>query len=265
MLFALNCFGDELSKQQTPKERLSADSGWNPGRERKEIMKHRCVNGIATLSLCLAAVGAQAQYYYDQPEGSGLYVRAAAGPSFFQDGRLTKFGTFGAPASSAVDYRTGLAGDAAVGWAFNRYLSIDGETGFVGAKIDNVPGYFSDDTRVYNVPFLANLTLSYPIPHTILVPYIGGGAGGADTIFDTHGFGNGIDTVYGRENDVVFAWQAFAGLRFRIMPNLSLGIGYKYFTTQDTSYSYPPSPNFDVGFRGVQTHSALVTFEWKFW
>ncbi|MGA3268310.1 MAG: outer membrane beta-barrel protein [Verrucomicrobiota bacterium] len=239
-------------------------------------MKNGCA-GIIALSLCLgAAAQAQPQYppttsaYYYTPEGAGLYVRADMGPSFFQSGQITKFGPFNAPAAGRVDYNTGLDANMAVGWAFDQYVSLDGEVGYDGATINSVQNFNSSDARVYDVPFLANLTLSYPIPHTILVPYVGGGAGGADSIFDAHGFNNGATYLHGSENDVVFAYQAFAGLRFRLNPNLSLGIGYKYFATADTSYSYPPGrfqpgPNMDIGFDGVRTHNVLFTFEWKFW
>ena len=71
--------------------------------------------------------------------------------------------------------------------------------------------------------------------------------------------------VYGSEDDMVFAWQAFAGLRFQLNPRISFGIGYKYFATGNPTFSYPPSPNFNVGFDGVRTHSVLFTFQMNFW
>ncbi len=238
-------------------------------------MKRYCLAIVSCL--CLGATAAQAQYnnpppppngpppgegMYILPPDMGLYFRGAVGPSFYQDGRLTYFG---GPVSSPVHYDTGVAADAAVGWAFNRYVSVDFQTGFQGARIDDVPGYSQYHSDVYDVPFMGNITLSYPIPRTFLEPYIGGGAGGADTYFHAHDFSDGVTTVYGEENDVVYAWQVFGGLRFRLAPNMWLGAEYKYFTTGDTSYSYPPSPNFNVGFDGVRTHSVLFTFEWMFW
>ncbi|MGA3284117.1 MAG: outer membrane beta-barrel protein [Verrucomicrobiota bacterium] len=225
-------------------------------------MKQRYFSGFVVLALCLGAFAVRAQYYYYPPEGTGLYFRLGVGPSFFENGQLTEFGT---PVSSTVKYRTGLAADGAFGYAFNKYVAADFEVGYVGAKIDNVPGYVSDNSYLYNVPFLANVTLSYPIPRTIVVPYIGAGVGGADVIFDTDSFGPSPNNfVTGREDDVVFAWQAFAGLRFRLAENLSLDVGYKYFATEDPTFTYPPD-NFSAGFKGVRTHSVLFTFEWKFW
>lgn len=206
-------------------------------------------------------------YYYPQPD-QGLYLRAGVGPSFYQDGKLTEFGggPYGQGPNAPVKYETGAAANVAVGWAFNRFVSADFETGFQGTRIDYVPGYFQyNHSDVYDIPFLANAILSFPIPHTIVTPYIGAGVGGANTYFDARGFGDSSQTVYRTENDVEWAWQAMAGLRFRLAPNVSLGLGYRYFTTADTTYGYPPSPNFNVGFDGVRTHSVLFTFDWKFW
>lgn len=223
-------------------------------------MKYRCAAGVAALSLCFSAVVAQAQYYSYLPPDAGPIFRVGVGPSFFQDGQLTQFG---GPVSSPVDFETGLAFDAAFGWAFNKYAAVDFETGYIGAKINGVPGYFSDNSRLYNIPFLVNATLSYPIPRTILVPYVGAGVGGADMIFDTDSFGDGADTVVGSENDVVFAGQVFAGMRFQLSRDFSLDLGYKYFATDDPTFTYPPD-SFNIGFKGVRTHSILFGLVWKF-
>jgi len=222
---------------------------------------------LAALAICLGAPAACAQGLRFSTEGAGPYFRADVGPSFFQDGRLNKFG---GSTRSDVEFETGFAVDAAVGYAFNKYLAADFEFGFVGADIESVPGFFvNDNTLLYNAPFLANVTLSYPIPRTIVTPYIGAGVGGSVTVFDTDGFGNSTDAVFGDDSDVVFAWQAFAGLRFDLNKQVSLGVGYKYFNTEDSSFSYPPlfpgtGPDFGVGFDGVHSHSVLFTFQMKF-
>jgi len=248
-------------------------------------MKSQYAIGIVTLSLCFGTV-LQAQYYnyppppagaypppapgpyppppagmYPPPD-AGMYFRLGVGPSFFEDGRLTQYG---GPVSSPVKYRTGFDFDAAIGYNFSKYIGADFEFGTISTEIESVPGYLSANSYVYNVPFLANLRLSYPIPHTIVTPYIGAGAGGADVGFDTDVFGpNTSNYVAGYENDVVFAWQAFAGVRFQLNRQMTLGIGYKYFTTEDPTFVYPPDA-FAVSFRGTQSHSVLFTFEWKFW
>ncbi len=225
-------------------------------------MKRETVCHFIAATLFLGAITSHGQqYYYLDEEGTGPYIRAGVGPSFFQDGRLKQFG---GPADSSVRYDTGVAGDFALGYAFNRFFSLDFETGYIGARINNVPGYTSERSTISNVPLLANATVSFPIPHSNIVPYAGVGAGGAVSDFNTDGFSDGVTTVVGHESDTVFAWQAFAGVRFMLGPRASLGFGYKYFATRDPTFSYPPGPNFDVGFRGVNTHSVLLTFQVNF-
>jgi opacity protein-like surface antigen len=224
-------------------------------------MKCQYARGVAVLLLGRGVLMAQAQDYADLPPDAGPIFRMGLGPSFFQDGQLTQFG---GPVSSPMDFQTGVAFDGAFGWAFNRYVALDFESGYIEAEINNVPGYISDNSHLYNVPLLANVTLSCPIPHTPLIPYVGAGVGGADVVFDTDQFGpNTSNFVTGGESDFVFAGQAFAGLRFRLSRNFSLDLGYKYFATDDPTFTYPPD-NFNVGFKGARTHSVLFTLMWKF-
>lgn len=233
--------------------------------KKTRVVKHRYVAGMIAMSLCLGTTVAQGQYYSYLSPDAGPYFRLALGPSFFQDGQLTQYGAF---PNSTVYYDTGLAFEGAFGWAFNKYAALDFETGFIGANINNVPGYISVNSYLYNVPFLVNFTLSYPIPRTVVVPYIGAGVGGADVVFNTDQFGpNSSDYVTGSEDDVVFAGQLFAGLRFEITQNMSLEVGYKFFATDDPTFSYPnlnTPGNFNVGFQGARTHSILFAFKFKF-
>jgi opacity protein-like surface antigen len=226
-------------------------------------MKCQHKTRLVVLLLGLGAVVASAQDDSDVTPGAGPIFRMGVGPSFFRNSQLTQFG---GPASSPVEYKTGVALDTAVGYAFNQYVAVDFNTGFLDAEINNVPGYTSHNTYLYNVPFLADVTFSYPIPHTGLIPYAGGGLGGADVIFDTDSFrqNSTLNTVFGAESDVVFAGQAFAGLRFQISRTISLDLGYKFFATADSTFSYPSSPNFDVGLRGARTHSVLFSLLWRF-
>ncbi len=224
---------------------------------KKEIWAAVIISAAGT-----GAASAQASYEYIFPEGAGPYVSVEAGPTFYQNGELK---TFGGPASGSVHYRVGGMTDASIGYAFNQYVAAGVQFGVSGTTIDSIPNYSLRDAQFYNVPFLANVTFSYPIPHTFLTPYIGGGAGGSDSVFNPDNMTDGVNYVTGSEDDVVFAWEAYAGLRFQLSPNMSLGIGYKYFATGNPNFSYPPSPNFNVGFRGVETHSIMASFTVTFW
>jgi opacity protein-like surface antigen len=228
-------------------------------------MRNRSLIGIVVLSLCLV-LEASAQFQRELPAGAGPYARVGLGPAFLEEGRLSHFD---GPAGNKVDYEVGFAASAAFGYAFNNYIAADFEFGAVGAGIDSVPGYYSYDTFLNNVPFLANVTLSCPIPGTRVVPYLGAGAGGSVTVFSTDGFGDGSVAVYGDDTDVVFAWQAFAGARVELNRRMSVGIGYKYFGTGDSSFRYPPffpgsEPDLVLGFDGIRAHSVIFSFQMKF-
>ena len=173
---------------------------------------------------------------------------------------------FGGPVNSPVSFDTGFALDAVAGYAFNKYVGLDFNTGYLYANIHSVQGFSTSGSYIDNIPFLFDVTLSLPIPHSIVVPYIGGGVGGASSSFSTDQFGNaGSGFVFGSGWDTVFAYQAFAGLRFKLSRNFSLGLGYKYFATEDTTYGYSaPFGTFNVGFKGVQTHSVLFSVNWNF-
>lgn len=227
---------------------------------------------IVIVSLFTASL-AHAQYYWFGPPGAGPYFRAGIGPTIFQDSELKGFTIAGAGngSSGQVNYDVGVSADGAFGWAFNRYVGLDFETGYTWGRMNSVQNYSANGSTMGNIPFLGNLTLSLPIPHTNIVPYVGGGVGGSDSIFGAHHFTdtNPTDTLFnnfaeGSESDVVFAYQAFAGVRFMLDPNISLGIGYQFFATGNPTFSYPPSPNLNMEFQGVRTHSIMLTLQANF-
>jgi opacity protein-like surface antigen len=204
------------------------------------------------------------------PAGMGPYFRMGVGPTFFQDSQLKSFSvssfgfsTFNGP-STPVKYDVGVSFNAAFGWAFNRYVALDFDTGYVWAQMNSASGYFVNNSSMANVPFLGNVTLSLPIPHSNVVPYIGGGAGGSDAIFDAHNFtfnSPSAPFVDGTASDVVFAYQAFGGVRFLLGPNVSLGVGYRYFATGNPTFS---GGGASTEFQGVRTHTVMFTFQLNF-
>ena len=197
---------------------------------------------------------------------SGPYFRFDVGAAIPQDGRLDQFGSF--PAGNEVRYEVGFSSGFAGGFAFSRYLAAELELGANWNKIDSVNGFSVTDTFLYHFPILANVVLQYPIPRTLLVPYVGGGVGGSSTLFDTQAFSNGAVTLVGSDSDFVFAWQAFAGLRLELNERMFLGLGYKYFAADSSSYRYSSfhhgGPDLSVAFQGMRSHLATVSFTFKF-
>ena len=231
---------------------------------------------IAIVSLLTVSV-AQAQYLWDSlPPGMGPYLRFGMGPAFFQDSNLKGFSYpagSGNPAltgpTGKVRYDVGASGNFAIGFTFNQYVGLDFQTGYTWARMDSVQNYNVNGSSMGNVPFLANLTLSLPIPHTKIIPYVGGGIGGSDSVFDAHDFTEPVSgtSIFNNEDDVVFAWQAFAGVRLVLNPRISLGVGYDFFMTGNPTFNYPlssPPTNLNVEFEGVRTHSIMFTLQANF-
>ena len=208
-----------------------------------------------------------AQYYYDSSSSSGRpYFRVGVGPAFTTDGSLTEFSGFAA--GNKVSYDTGYALDAAIGFAFNPWISAEFETGLIANQISHVEGFTLDDTYLYNVPFMVNVTFKYNIPRTIVTPYVGAGLGGSVTGFDTDYFSNGHVSVYGSASTVVFAYQFYAGVRFELNDQMSVALGYKYFATGNSDFHYESfhhgQPDLHLGIEGVASHIVTVSFNMRF-
>jgi opacity protein-like surface antigen len=233
----------------------------------KPIMRTSTTALLIVIAGCLLVPSSgQAQQPVFVTRDSGPYFRVDVGAAIPQDGRLDRFGSF--PAGNEVRYEAGFNSSLAGGFAFSRYLAAELELGANGNQIDSVKGFAVTDTFLYHFPILANGVLRCPIPQTRLVPYVGGGVGGSSTVFDTQGFSNRAFTLIGSDSDFVFAWQAFAGLRFELNEQMSLGLGYKYFAADSSSYRFSSrfhgGPDLSLSFQGMRSHLATASFTFKF-
>src|SRR5580698_4622202 len=141
------------------------------------MKKQKMVIAMAAVlgaGMSLAKAQQYSPYYWTLPAGAGPYFRAEIGPTIFQDGTLKGFsGTtpfFSGPQNVKVSYDTGASMDAAFGYAFDQYIGLDFDAGYVWARINNIDRYNDNGSTIANVPLMVNATLSVPIPHTIIVP-----------------------------------------------------------------------------------------------
>ncbi len=231
-------------------------------------MKSALIPLIVAVSSVLAMPNlGRAQYFYNSPtETMRPYFRVGMGPAFTEAGTITEFG--GSAAGNRISYDTGIALDTAVGFSFNPWIAVELETGFIDNGISHVNGFVLDDTDLYNVPIMANVTFKYNIPRTIITPYVGAGVGGSIVGFDTDYFSNGRVYVYGNSEDFVFAYQFYAGVRIEINNRTSIVLGYKYFATDDTRFTYesayPGGPDLHLGISGVRSHVVTLSVNLKF-
>ncbi len=237
------------------------------------------------LSALVSATTAHAQYRGFSTGDAGFYWGMDVGPTIPQDGKLTDFA--GLNTSQDIEYDVGIRLNMAGGYAFNQHFATELELGWSLNTIDSIDGADIRDTWFSTVPILANVVLQYPIPRTVLVPYIGAGVGGAATVFETDGLfqplpggggGGGVGpaggartggvVLHGSDSDFVFAWQAKAGLNFDLNEMISLGVAYRFLWIDESSYSYEAAwfrgPDLDFGISKHLSHTVALTFQMRF-
>ena len=184
---------------------------------------------------------------------TGLYFDASAGANWAQDADFKVSGF-----SGSADFKTdvGFRFSAGVGYNLNKNWGVEFDTGWVWNSIDKIGNTsFSTDSSFSHIPFIVNVVYRYPIGAK-LETYIGGGIGGAYSVLTIDD--NGVDDDDG---DVVFAWQAIAGVRYNISETMSVGVGYKYLGTTEGEYSIAGG---NVKIDSVHNHTFAAVFNWKF-
>ncbi|PKN38981.1 MAG: hypothetical protein CVU62_01925 [Deltaproteobacteria bacterium HGW-Deltaproteobacteria-2] len=133
------------------------------------------------------------------------------------------------------------------GWntSFTRgIMAMEMEYNYINNNIDNskviaspdhggIPATLDGTMTIHAVLF--NLKARYP--QGPIHPYAGFGLGYAYSSFgditERQVGGSGIE-IWPSESGGAFCWQFLAGVDFDVTPNLSVGIGYKYFATKPT-------------------------------
>jgi opacity protein-like surface antigen len=155
----------------------------------------------------------------------GFYVNGEVGPALAENVSLQRFvvPTPGAKIELDAGVRVSVAG----GYNFNDYVGAEIETGFIFNEVQSVTGLGNIDAAVGHVPLLANVVLRYDRPNCKWVPYAGAGVGGDASLIalDYVTAPNGA-VVDGEASTVVFAWQSFAGVRYKITDKISVGASF---------------------------------------
>jgi len=196
---------------------------------------------------------------------SRFYIRGDLGGNLTQDTDLKEF--FGpVTPGSKVKFdpviRLGVAG----GYDVTDWFAAEVETGYMGNTIDSITDATRDRALFSNVPFLANAKFQLPLACG-LTPYIGGGAGFSISILDSDHITINDVSIDGTGSDVVFAYQAFAGLRYKINDRMGLSLEYHYFATESPTFKAEVAVGTDTDrmrFGGAATHALSIAFDFKF-
>ena len=179
---------------------------------------------LASTAIATPAVARDKSFYVGL-EGGAMIVEDLQGN--FDDG-VTTFGD-----AFVVNYDTGYDIDAIVGYDFG-FFRLEGELAYKRAEVAGVnvttdidlgTNGNADGGRVQTLSAMLNGLLDFGNEDG-LSGYIGGGLGWASV--DLKAATNTLDFYSVSDTDSHFAFQAIAGLRFAVSPNLDLGVKYRH-------------------------------------
>jgi opacity protein-like surface antigen len=207
----------------------------------------------------LSVVAAQAQEtpFYIKGDLGGAWTEDTALKSFFGEN------TFGAKMKFDPGARLGFQG----GYMVTDWFSAEAETGVTTSTIHSITGGPSSvDASLSTVPFLLNARFQIPCRMRV-TPFFGGGLGFADMVLDADHMTFGTTRLHGTVSDAVFAYQAFAGLRFALNDRMGVSVEYHYLGTTDPEWRADfvvggGSDRMKIG--GIETHSFSIAFEYRF-
>ncbi len=219
----------------------------------KNIIRSLAVVGGCCVGLfALPHVGRSQNFYFD----------ANAGVSLADDVKLNRFlvPTRGAKLELDPGPRLAVAG----GYNINEFVGAQIETGYIFNDVRGVNRGGSMDASLSHMPLLADIVVRYDKPDCKWVPYAGLGAGGDVSVITLdHVRAPNGGVVDGNGSDVVFAWQAFVGARYKFVEKMSIGAGYKFFSAAGATWDVSNTSG-DVKSGTARVHSFGVDFNMKF-
>lgn len=173
------------------------------------------------LSAATAAVFLTAPAYAGEPYGK-LFGGVGFGVDHEFEGEALGFPVGQGELDTDLGYDVG----GALGYRFADFFGVEGEIAYRSNDIDGgvVAGApFSADGDLNALSFMANGVFTAPSGYGF-TPYVGAGAGAARI------GGDG-------DHDVVFAYQAFGGVKRQLTDRLSAGVEYRYFGADSPTFS----------------------------
>ena len=212
---------------------------------------------VVTLALVLSTPA--------QAEKNQFYAEGDIGGAVTVDTGLKEF--FGpVAANSEVKFNPGVWLGLRGGYGVTDWFDAELETGLVANRISAVTGATETDGALTNIPLLLNARFHCPVWHK-LSPYFGGGLGCSTTILSGDDLVINDTRLHGSIAGLVFAYQAFAGLRYAINDRMGLSVEYHYFapSTCDLSASVTAGTASDrAQLDATATHAATIAFDYRF-
>ena len=229
--------------------------------------KFGAMAALVGIGVCLA-VPAQAQFVSAAPGPGGLYLGAQGGWTHLN--LATNTGECGGgciprfPGDEATSHETfhdgfnagGRVGYQAGPWRFEgefTYRAND-SAHLQMVSPQNRPGRAAGAER-HSVSEMVNLIYDMDAGW-LVTPHIGGGVGAAEVT-------RNLSNIFGGTHDTVtaFAYQAIAGVRYKINPALAFDVDYRYFATTATNFT---STTADLIKSDYGTHNVVASLTWLF-
>jgi outer membrane protein OmpA-like peptidoglycan-associated protein len=94
-----------------------------------------------------------------------------------------------------------------------------------GTKFPALTGATTSSGDVGALAFMANAIVDI-LPKSPITPYVGAGVGGLRLELENYTVGS---TPFVQQSDLTLAYQGIAGVRWQVMPEVSLWVDYRYF------------------------------------
>jgi opacity protein-like surface antigen len=215
---------------------------------------------IVTLVLGLAAQAQNAE--------SRWYFRTDLGASLPMDTDLEEFLGLDPAGEVEIEFDAGMRLGVAGGYRVTPWLALEVESGVLFNSINDADGA-SVDASLTQVPFMGNVVVQCN-NFDRWVPFIGLGAGGVSSVLDID---DRVDTsagtlfLDGNDGDLVFAYQAFAGIRYEFNHRMGVGLVYRFMGAQGASWDVENAgagEDLKIAFDDVFTHSISALFHLHF-
>lgn len=188
----------------------------------------------------------------------GAYVSGFLGVSGFRDTDVSnRSGTL----DDDVEFDPGINVGGTGGFDFG-FVRLEGELSYKHGEISSLDDrvnntlYLNTDGSLGALAAMFNVFIDLH-NYSPVTPYFGGGIGFATLhLDDTFG---GSQTLYVRDDDTVFAFQAGAGLEIELNPMFSLDLGYRYFGTSEARFNDNAGAELEL-----RSHNGAVGFRVKF-
>lgn len=216
--------------------------------------------------LLLAIIGLQSSAQDSPLEAGRWTLRFDIGGTIAEDAALTKFS---GPITGGGELQLGAGGEfsMALGYRLTPWLALEGEWGFAYNNVESVGNWHYPDSGLSQMLFMANVVVEKPFGR--LSPFCGAGIGGD---LSSLTFGSNSSYYYwywepdGEGSDFVLTYQLFAGVKYRLSDNSSLGIMYRYVSTAEQNWNVDwwTGTNFDVGVNAIHMHYISLVFSASF-